>query len=116
MTMQRYGDLAYFLLTQQSNDEVRRLTRQLQHYKTLLVRAQSASSASIQDLHMQVVDMERRYKAIFNEHAQCAPKSKEVVSIDLNSLETQIRGMTSTDRIRLLGVVAEGRSSMVDIS
>ncbi|ORY24402.1 hypothetical protein BCR39DRAFT_325074 [Naematelia encephala] len=50
-------------------------TRQLTHYRNLLVRAQSSSSSELHELHSRLLDLENRYRQLEEEHAYCAKRA-----------------------------------------
>ncbi|KAL7419628.1 E1 ubiquitin-activating protein [Cryptotrichosporon argae] len=76
--------------------------RELSHYKTLLVRAQSASSASLNEMHVKLVDAERRYAALKAEHARCA--RAEVRHEDVSRM---MRATGKEGRMRVLEMVVQ---------
>ncbi|RXK40396.1 hypothetical protein M231_02229 [Tremella mesenterica] len=94
--------------------------KQLTHYKNLLVRAQSASSSSLHDLHTKLHQVETLYNNLLAEHALCAGKVTEISrdrQLENTAAESLkngeglgvvIRGMNKDDRIHLLGVIVEG--------
>ncbi|KAK4688067.1 hypothetical protein P7C73_g2033, partial [Tremellales sp. Uapishka_1] len=100
--------------------------RQLTHYKNLLVRAQSASSAELHELHSKLLDVEGKFAALKAEHAGCAgtlvkakkhsakERGKEGVEHDVASAIADGKGLAGVvkrlgkeDRVTLLGVIAE---------
>jgi pyrimidine and pyridine-specific 5'-nucleotidase len=91
-------------------------SRQLNHYKNLLVRAQSASSSSLHDLHSRLHRLEGKYAALEAEHEKCAERRKQErgkrdVEDALRAgkgIEGILRGMGKSERIKLLGTIAEG--------
>lgn len=84
------------------------------------MRAQSASSASLHELHTQLHNLEKRYQALREEHARCGAKEADVGR--LKRVETEasrslsegkglrdlIRESRREERVDLLGIVAEG--------
>lgn len=97
-----------------------RHARQIAHYKDLLVRAQSASSASLHDLHSKLHELEGRYRALQEGHAKCgiklrdAQRRNDLEQVVVQSLEADktVRGvverLTKKDRVEMLGIIAEG--------
>lgn len=90
--------------------------KQITHYKNLLVRAQSASSASLHELHQQLHDLQSRYNDLQAEHARCGDwmrmkrevfEDKAAESIVKRTVKEAIQDWDSDERIRLLGLVVE---------
>ena len=95
--------------------------RQIAHYKNLLVRAQSASSAALHELHTQLHDLQRRFRALQDEHALCDAIQREpdrwvgieskgsTILAERKGVREVIHRSRKEDRIDLLGVIAEGK-------
>lgn len=89
--------------------------RQLTHYKNLLIRAQSASSSSLHDALTRLHQSEGEYARLEAEYAKCweADLARESDSqfaghIGRGSLAEAVKGLSKSERVRLLGVMAEG--------
>ncbi|WWD16533.1 hypothetical protein CI109_100960 [Kwoniella shandongensis] len=91
--------------------------RQITHYKNLLVRAQSASSSSLHELHHKLNALQRAYTKLEHEHAQCLARrqeeetrcnlEKQVMSGLKGGLAGSVRGMGKAERVKLLGMITD---------
>jgi len=92
--------------------------RQLTHYKNLLIRAQSASSSSLYDALTRLHELEGRYGTLEAEHARCremevARERDDGIVRQLGpgrDLEEAVRKFSKSERVRVLGIMAEGQS------
>jgi pyrimidine and pyridine-specific 5'-nucleotidase len=87
--------------------------REIAHYRNLLVRAQSASSASIHELHTRLHDLQGRYDVLAQEHGQCGTRDTGGDSLGRGiagdgSIRDIARGMSKQERVKALAVFAEG--------
>jgi hypothetical protein len=91
----------------------------LTHYKNLLIRAQSASSASLHDALTRLHELEGRYARLEAEHARCqesliAQKRDDGIIGHLRQggkLAEAMRELSKAERVRILGIMAEGKSN-----
>jgi hypothetical protein len=96
--------------------------RQLTHYKNLLIRAQSASSSSLHDALTRLHELEGRYARLEAEHARCqesltAQKRDDGIIGHLRQggkLAEAVRELSKSERVRILGIMAEGKFISVD--
>lgn len=90
--------------------------RQIKHYKTLLIRAQSASAASIHELHTKLTDLEGRYNKLKRDHAGCSAADSQGTTlervrqerVDLTNVKGTMRNMGKDERLKVLSAVLEG--------
>lgn len=88
------------------------------HYKNLLIRAQSASSTALHELHTRLHELQVEYDHLRAEHTECDIRREEDKknrdfsrSLGENGLETTVRSMSKQERTRILGLLAEGVST-----
>lgn len=92
--------------------------RQLAHYKNLLIRAQSASSTALHELHTQLHQLQTAFDRLQAEHDECARRRQDSVmeseiagAIGGSDLELKVRSTGRQERMRLLGIIADGEPS-----
>ena len=95
--------------------------KQVTHYRNLLVRAQTASSSAIHDLHTKLLETEARLVALQAEHSQCLARAEEERRIQGatdraaevlkrgGNLGSVIRDLSKDKRIDMLGYMVEGK-------
>lgn len=94
-------------------------SKQLLHYRNLLIRAQSASSVSLHELHTKLHILEAQYATLKAQHDLCnKPSASQEYGgmigqatkaiADKKSLEDVVRCLEKGDRIRLLKEVVDG--------
>ncbi|KAI9632590.1 WD40-repeat-containing domain protein [Dioszegia hungarica] len=80
--------------------------REIKHYRNLLIRAQSASAASIHELDGRLREAETRYDDLLRQHGECGKgKGKEV---DVDTIREVMRTLDRSGRLEMLDMVLEG--------